>query len=297
MQNKDVSYRVEANTPLMQYLLQTLRDKSRDNIKSLLRNKQVWVNGKAVSQFNHPLLPGDEVEIRRVRKTDLPPAHLLKIIYEDEHLIVIDKKSGLLSVSDGHDHVTAFGIISEWVKHEDPQNRIFLVHRLDQHTSGLLMFAKSEEVQNIFRNDWKKYITERTYIAIVEGQVKKAEGQVRSYLIENQALVMISGQDPSKGKYAITRYKTVKTNSRYSLLHVNLETGRKNQIRVHMQDIGHSVAGDRKYGAKTNPIGRLSLHAMVLAFTHPITSEPLRFESAAPSEFLRLFSKTNAGRE
>jgi 23S rRNA pseudouridine1911/1915/1917 synthase len=289
MLKKDVHFEVKENAQLMQFLLQSIKSKSRDNIKSLLRNKQIWINDKAVTQFNHPLVSGDQVEIRWARKSDLPPLRHLNIVFEDEHIIVIDKQAGLLSVSDGKEHLTAYGLLTEWVKHQDPANRVFIVHRLDQYTSGLLMFAKNDKVQNTFRNDWKSHITERTYTAVVEGNLKKQEGQVRSYLLENEALVMQSSQDPTKGKYAITTYKTLKSNPSYSLLQVNLETGRKNQIRVHMQDLGHSVAGDRKYGAKTNPVGRLCLHATVLAFTHPVTEKPLRFESTIPSEFLRLF--------
>ncbi len=289
MIKKDTILEVAEDALLMPFLISTLKGKSRDNIKSILKNKQVIVNNTPVSQFNHPLHKGDMLTIRWVRAVDMPSENHLKIVYEDEHIIIIDKKAGLLSVSDGNDHVTAYGVLTEWVQKQDPKNKIFIVHRLDQYTSGLLMFAKSEKVQNIFRNDWKKYILERTYTAIVEGIVKKSKGRISSYLMENNALVMISSQDPSKGKMAITHYEKTKNNEKYSMLEVHLETGKKNQIRVHMQDIGHSIAGDRKYGAKTNPVGRLCLHASVLALTHPVTGKELRFESAIPRDFIRLF--------
>ncbi len=289
MIKKDSILEVNEDALLMQFLLSRLKGKSRDNIKSLLKNKQVIINSHPISQFNHPLHKGDILTVKGMRADDMPSENYLKIVFEDEHIIVIDKKPGLLSVSDGNNHITAFGILTEWVQKQDPKNKVYIVHRLDQYTSGLLMFVKSEAIQNIFRNEWKQYITERTYTAIVEGDVKKSQGRISSYLLENNALVMISSQDPTKGKMAITHYKKIKSNERYSMLEVNLETGKKNQIRVHMQDIGHSIAGDRKYGARTNPIRRLCLHATVLALNHPVTGKVIRFESVIPQEFLRLF--------
>ena len=289
MQKDNIILKVNEDTLLMKFLLQNLKNRNRDNIKSLLRNKQILINGIQISQFNYQLRQGEEVTVSKVRASDLPPDEFLNIVFEDEHLIVIDKKSGTLSVSDGNSHITAHGLLIEWVKKQNLANKVYIVHRLDQYTSGLLMFVKSEHVQNIFRNNWKEYIIERTYTAVVEGEIKKKEGTIRSYLSENKALVMISSQDPSTGKLAITHYKTLKFSAGFSLLEVKLETGKKNQIRVHMQDIGHPVAGDRKYGARSNPTKRLCLHATVLAMTHPVTNNVLRFESKIPPEFLRLF--------
>jgi 23S rRNA pseudouridine1911/1915/1917 synthase len=289
MIKEDTLLEVKENTLLMEFLIQNLKNKNRDNIKSLLRNKQVWVNGEVISQFNQPLLPGQQVVIKWARATNIPPNRYLSIVYEDEYLIVIDKKAGLLSISAGNEDVTAFSLLSIYVRQQNPANKIFVVHRLDRYTSGLMMFAKSEKAQSILRNDWKSFISERTYTAIVEGAVKEPEGEISSYLSENKAFVMLSSQDPTKGKLAITHFRTLKSNKDFSLLEVNLETGKKNQIRVHMQNIGHSIAGDKKYGASYNPIGRLGLHASVLAFLHPITGESLRFESNIPARFLRLF--------
>ncbi len=289
MNKKDTTIKVDADAGLMQFLLKHLKGKNRDNIKSLLRNKQVWINNSAVSQFNFPVTAGQEITIRWARKSDLPSSEYLNIVFEDDHIIVVEKKAGLLSVSDGNAHLTAHAVLSEWVIKQNPNSRVFIVHRLDQYTSGLLMFVKSQEIQNIFRNDWKNYIKERTYTAVVEGEMNKMSGSIRSYLSENAALVMVSGQNPAIGKFALTHYRVIKTAKDYSMLEVKLETGRKNQIRVHMQDIGHPVAGDRKYGAKTNPVGRLCLHATILAFIHPVTNEILRFESKIPGEFTHLF--------
>jgi len=288
MLKEDAFYEVREDSQLMMFLLQNLKKKSRDNIKSLLKNKQVCVNDKIISQFNHVLKPGDKITIRSRKLTDLPPEKYLKIVYEDEDLIVIEKQSGLLSVTDGTDHITASAILSQWVRQENPEDKIFVVHRLDQYTSGLMMFARNEKVQRLLRDNWKTYVTERTYAAVVEGILRKPEGTFSSYLAENKALVMRSVKDPSQGKLAITHYKTIRHNNDYSLLSINLETGKKNQIRVHMNDMGHSIAGDRKYGAKTDPIGRLCLHAHVLAFKHPVSGNMYRFESNIPAPFQNL---------
>lgn len=288
MLKNDIILEVNEKTTLMPFLVRNLIRKNRDNIKSLLRNQQVWINGQVISQFDYPLQEGTQVIIKPSRAKDLPQSSFLRIVYEDEHLIVIDKQAGLLAVSDGKNLVTAYGILTEYVKQKNPSNRIFIVHRLDRFTSGLMMFTKSEKMQDLLRNNWKSYITNRTYTAVVEGSVKKSEGSISSYLSENKAQVMHSHKNPSEGKLAVTRYRVLKRYQGFSLLEVNLETGRKNQIRVHMKDIGHPVAGDRKYGAKSDPIGRVCLHATVLAFTHPSTNEPMAFKSAIPADLLKL---------
>jgi 23S rRNA pseudouridine1911/1915/1917 synthase len=288
MLKNDITLEVNENTTLMPFLIRNLIHKNRDNIKSLLRNKQVWINGQVVSQFDHPLQKGSRVIIKPFREKDLPQSSYLRIVFEDEHLIVIDKQAGLLAVSDGKNTITAYGILTEYVKQKNTSNRIFTVHRLDRFTSGLMLFAKSETMQDLLRNNWKSYITNRTYAAVVEGSVHKSEGRISSYLSENKAQVMHSHKNPSEGKLAVTRYRVLKRYQGFSLLEVNLETGRKNQIRVHMKDIGHPVAGDLKYGAKSDPIGRVCLHATVLAFTHPATNEPLTFKSVIPPDLLKL---------
>ncbi len=286
---RDLILPVTEETTLMPFLIASLRDKSRDNIKSLLRNRQVVINGEPVTQFNHQLKPGDSLVISPVRKTDGLLARNMRIVYEDEYMIVIDKNAGLLSMaSDNEKYLTAYNILSGYVKSQRPSNRIFIVHRLDRDTSGLMMFARSEKVQSLLQRDWKKNVTARTYVALVEGEVTEPGGEVRSYIYESKALVMHSTHNPGKGDLAITRFRKLKSNKEYSLLEVSLETGKKNQIRLHMQELGHSIAGDKKYGAHTSPIGRLGLHASVLAFIHPVTGKELRFESRIPAKFRRL---------
>lgn len=175
------------------------------------------------------------------------------------------------------------------MKEQDPANKIFVVHRLDRETSGIMIFAKSEEIQAKLQENWNETIIERTYIAVVEKPIEKDKDVITSYLRESKALIVYSSNKPSEGQKAITHYSTIKKNAKYSLLEVNLETGRKNQIRVHMQVIGHSIIGDKKYGSTVSPINRLGLHAQVLAFTHPITKEQMRFETPIPKIFLKLF--------
>lgn len=285
----DTSLTVSEPTTLMPFLLGSLKNKSRDNIKSLLRNKQVLVNGDPVTQFNHELKTGDQVGVRGERQADGIVARNMRIVFEDEHIIVIDKNAGLLSMaSDNEKYLTAYNILSNYVKQQKPSNRIFIVHRLDRDTSGLMMFARSEKVQSLLQRDWKHNVTARTYMALVEGEVAEPEGVIKSYIYESKALIMHSTRNPEKGDLAITRFRKVKGNKDYSLLEVMLETGKKNQIRLHMQELGHSIAGDKKYGATTSPIGRLGLHASVLAFIHPVTGKEMRFESKVPAKFRRL---------
>lgn len=283
---EDTTLEVKENTILMQFLLQSLKHKSRDNVKSLLREKKVWVNGLAVTQFNHELHPGNEVVIKWDPAGEAIMSRHLRIVYEDEYIIVIEKNAGLLSIAtESEKDVTAYSILSKYLKQQSPANKVFIVHRLDRDTSGLMMFCKSEKIQSLLQKDWKNNITERTYMAVVEGRVMEPEGTIRSYIFESKALVMHSSQNPDKGELAITHFKTLKSNNNYSLLEINLETGKKNQIRLHLQDLGHCIAGDKKYGASGNPMGRLGLHASVLAFNHPVTGKPLRFESKIPAKF------------
>ncbi len=286
---KEITVGISETTTLMPFLIGSLKNRSRDNIKSLLRNRQVLVNGEPVSQFNHELKPGDTIVISPARPAGGLMARNMRLVYEDEHLIVIDKNAGLLSMaSDNEKYLTAYNILSNHVKSQKPSNRIFIVHRLDRDTSGLMMFARSEKIQSLLQRDWKRNVTDRTYVALVEGEVTEPEGVIKSYIYESKSLVMHSTKNPGKGELAITRYRLLKGGREYSLLEVTLKTGKKNQIRLHLQEIGHSIAGDKKYGATTSPIGRLGLHASVLAFIHPVTGKEMRFESRIPAKFRRM---------
>jgi len=282
---------VSEPSELMLFLIDKMPNKGRNNIKSLLTHRQVMVGEKVVTQYNHLLNPGQEVVINWSLVRDEERVKGLKIIYEDSELIVIDKPHGLLSIaSDDEKQNTAYHQLTDYVRIDNPDNRIFVVHRLDRDTSGVMLFAKNEEVKHVLQDGWKKLVVDRAYVAVVEGRIEKKEDIVKSWLLETKTKMMYSSSTPGDGLEAITRYKVLQAGSKYSLLEIRLETGRKNQIRVHMKDIGHSIIGDKKYGSTTNPIGRLGLHAHILAFHHPVTDELMRFETEVPKKFSRLFN-------
>ncbi|MBK6979357.1 MAG: RluA family pseudouridine synthase [Cytophagaceae bacterium] len=286
----DLKLEVEKDAELLIFLLEKMPHKSRNDVKVLLRDKHVFVENKVISQFNQPIKTGQKVEIRWEKPPEEQRLRGLKIVFEDQYLIVIEKEAGVLSMAtEKQKENTAYSVLSEYVKKADPANRIFIVHRLDKDTSGIMMYAKSEKIQKVLQENWNENILERTYLAVVEGNPKEPNGTIISYLVESKALIVYSTKNPEKGQMAVTHYETFKASKSHSLLKVNLETGRKNQIRVHMQDLGHPVIGDAKYGATTNPIKRLGLHAWVLSFTHPITKEAMRFETEIPKVFLGLF--------
>jgi 23S rRNA pseudouridine1911/1915/1917 synthase len=275
---------------LMQFLQDKLPSKGRNNIKSLLSHRQVIVDNQVITQYNHPLHTGQEVVINWSLVRDEETIRGLKIIYEDPEIIVIDKPAGILSIaSDKEKNNTAYHQLTDYVRINNPDNRIFIVHRLDRDTSGVMLFAKNEEVKHLLQDSWKELVVDRAYIAVVEGYVKENKDTVRSWLLQTKTQMMYSSSKPGDGLEAITHYKMLQANAKYSLLEIRLETGRKNQIRVHMKDIGHSIIGDKKYGATTNPIARLGLHAHILAFKHPVTGELMRFETEVPKIFSRLF--------
>lgn len=286
---KTTKLKVMEPAELMAFLMAKLPDHSRSSVKALLTRGQVILDNQTVTQYNHPLQPGQEVLIdwSGPRKEDAVKD--LDILFEDPHLIVICKPSGLLTIaSENEKEKTAYHILAEHVRKTDPGKRLFIVHRLDRDTSGVMLFAKSEEVKNKLQNQWKRIVTERAYVAVVEGMVRKPEGTIASRLAETKTKLMYSTTKPGEGVEAVTHYKVLQSAPARTLLELHLETGRKNQIRVHMKDIGHSIVGDKKYGAQTNPIGRLALHARILAFRHPVTGQPLHFEAPIPPEFLRL---------
>jgi 23S rRNA pseudouridine1911/1915/1917 synthase len=289
---KRILLTVETPDELLKFLYAKLPEKNRKSVKSLLTHGHISVGNLVITQFNHPLLPGQEVVIHAGKAPRDVGIKGLKIIYEDASLIVINKEAGLLSMGTEKEKVkTAYSLLNEYVKRKNQENRIFIVHRLDRDTSGIMMFAKSEKVQQELQNHWQEAVLERGYVVIVEGVVTQEEGTVTSWLKENKNLVMYSSSTPGEGQKAVTHYKLLKASKHYSLVEVKLETGRKNQIRVHMQDLGHSIMGDKKYGSTHNPLKRLGLHAYLLFFRHPLTQEVLRFEAEIPREFHLFFKE------
>ena len=281
---------VEQEATLLPFLFELLKEQSKTSVKALLSHGQIWVNQQATTQFDTPLHAGDVVTISYNRRKVVFNNPLLNIIYEDDSVIVVNKREGLLSVSTAKVRErTAFHILSDYLKKSDPRNKLFVLHRLDRDTSGLMMFAKTRSVQEKMQSNWNEMITERTYVAVVEGRPEKDSDLITTQLKENaEARVYVVADG---GKDAITRYHLLRTNEKYSLLELNLETGRKNQIRAQMEYIGHPIAGDYKYGAETDPTGRLMLHAQRLYFIHPETDEEMRFDTRIPDSFKSLTSK------
>lgn len=292
MKNKNkgnTEWAVEKNNELLEYLFEVMPNKSRSTVKGMLKRGQVTINGKPTTQFDERLKKGDVVTLRdRAASPDVKMKGI-EIVYEDDDIIAIEKSHGLLTMGSKQEKkATAFRMLMDYVQSIRPNNRIFIVHRLDRDTSGVMIFAKSRVVQQKLQNNWKDIVSERTYIALVEGQVKK-DGTITSWLKEDKAFKMHSSPKDNGGQKAITHYQVMRKNRRFSLLKVNLETGRKNQIRVHMETIGHPIVGDKKYGSTTKPINRLGLHASVIEFKHPTSGKTLRFESKPPSSFTRGF--------
>jgi len=285
-------FKVTEQGELLAFLLEKLAPQGRNTIKSMLAHGQVSVDDRVEKLYNHPLQPGQTVAVSKERTSEAPPLAGLRILHEDDAVIVVHKDAGLLSIAtDRETELTAYRQLTAHVRLADPGARIFVLHRLDRETSGVMMFAKSENVQKKMQDNWKDVVKERTYVALVEGLVKKAAGTISSWLKETSTLKMYSSPVPNDGQHAVTHYKVLRASRNYSLVELELETGRKNQIRVHMQDIGHPIAGDKKYGSKTKPFNRLGLHARVLAFEHPDTGKLMRFETDIPKSFLSQFKE------
>lgn len=280
------NFAVEAPAPLLEFLYAAMPERKKTAVKSLLKYGHVMTAGEVVRQFDHPLTPGMTVSVNFTRPFVVFYNRRVKLVYEDDDIIVINKGYGLLSM--GNDKIkdgTAYSIIREYIKTKDPRNKLFIVHRLDQHTSGLMVFAKSIEAKEALQHNWNNMVLRRQYVCVVEGKVLQPQGEVRGLLAENSQHIVYVTDDPRVGKPALTRYSVVKSANGYTLLEVELETGRKNQIRVHLKELGHPIVGDRKYGAKTSPINRLALHAMTLRFVHPITKKLMDFSTPVPNSF------------
>ena len=275
-------YIVKENEILIEFLKKTFSNLSKNSVKSLLHNEKVFVNGNMTTKYNYELNIGDVVEIReKVAKN-------INIIYEDKDLIVINKPSGLLTVAtEKEKNKTAYHLVMEYLKKKNKNNRIFIIHRLDKDTSGIIMFAKNERAKHLYQDNWNDIVKKRCYYAVIDGKMENKEGTIKSYLKENGNMVY-SVKDRS-GKLAITEYKVLKERKNISLLDINLKTGRKNQIRVHMKENKTPILGDLKYGEKSKLINRLALHAYKLELVNPVTKKLLTFEINMPNEFKTLF--------
>ena len=277
----------ETETTLLAFLYEKLAPRSRTEIKSYLVHGNVMVHDNPTTQFDEPLQPGDEVVVNFTRPFATLKNRMVKLMWEDDDIVVVSKEAGILSVPAGGRtrEKTVQQIVDDYVYSQDGRSHAYVVHRLDQFTSGILIFAKNAIVQHKLRDSWTTYIVERKYMAIVEGKPKQPEGEISTYLAENKAMKVFSTRNPEKGKLSVTRYKVNKSSRGYSQVDVQILTGRKNQIRVHMSDLGCPIAGDLKYGAQSNPWGRMMLHNYILQFIHPVTRENLRFELPLPKKF------------
>lgn len=287
---KQSVFSVDRPSPLLEFLLAGMPDRSRSAVKSLLAHHQVSVDHRATTRFDHPLKTGQQVAVTWGKVQQGSPRRGLSILYEDASVIVVEKKPGLLSIAtDREKERTVYRILNDQAREADPRSRVFIVHRLDREASGVMVFAKSKAIQEVMQKSWRKDLIERVYTVVVEGVVEKDSGTITSWLKENEARLMYSSDVPDDGLRAVTHYRVEKRCRDFTMLEVRLETGRKNQIRVHMKELGHCIAGDRKYGSALDPLGRLGLHARVLGFRHPATGDLLRFETPVPGSFRRLF--------
>lgn len=301
---QDTSFRVEAVCELMPFLLAKLGGMTRTSVKQLLSQRRVTVNAGIQTRHDTPLKAGDLVQVLQGRGNVELRHPKLRIVYEDDALIIVEKKNGLLTVpyNPKSSEMTAYSILKEYVKKQSKRNTVHVVHRLDRETSGVLVFAKSPELQEYMRTYWRQLVTKRTYVALVEGQFEQKEGTITTWLTEDPHTGMVySSPKDDGGQKSVTHYKVIKSTILgeddqalpVSLIELNLETGRTNQIRVHMASMGHPVVGDRKYGHgnESSPIDRLCLHARTLEFIHPMTEKKVRFEASTPKEFARIFTQ------
>jgi len=253
----------------------------------MLERGRVRLNGLPAKIASLRLAPGDLVEITS-HEVPSPPLHGITIAFEDEALLVVEKPAGLLTVATKHERQrTAFAYLLQYLKARNNRQRLFIVHRLDKFASGVLVFAKSQTIQTQLKNMFSRHDIQRIYWAIVEGRVKPDHGTIRSYLAENRVQRMHSTADPASGKEAITHFRVLRRFPQLTSLEVTLETGRKNQIRVHLSESGHPIVGDRAYGSGVNPMGRLGLHACLLGFSHPVHGTHILHKTRIPPEFVR----------
>jgi len=287
---KRMNVESESEKKLFEFIKSMTGETRRTVLKGWLSRGQVAVNGIVSTNVNTGLQPGDVVELNFTRAFVKFRHPRLKLVYEDRDILVVDKGYGLLSVATdaGKKETTAYSIIRDYVKEQSPDNKVFIIHRLDRETSGLMMFARSPEAKEAMQHNWNNMVLDRRYVAAVEGSPEKDEGIVRSYLGETSQHEMFSSTNPEDGKEAVTRFRVLKKGRIYSLVEYSLDTGRKNQIRIHSKVMGCPIAGDRRYGGHTSPLHRLALHAHTLNFVHPITRKLMKFISPVPGGFIRL---------
>ena len=287
--NEYAHYEVHEDDTLLNYLLNNLKE-SRSKIKATLQGRGIKVNGKVVTQFDFPLTKGTKIDVSKTkRNNDKLKSRYVKIVYEDQYLVVIEKNIGILSMAAGHRSLNVKAVLDDYFKKTRQRCTAHVVHRLDRDTSGLMIYAKDMETEQILEHNWHDIVFDRRYVAVLSGEMEEDEGTIENWLKDNKAYVTYSSPVDNGGKYAITHFRTLDRTTEHGLVEFKLETGRKNQIRVHSADMGHPVCGDIKYGNGDDPIHRLCLHAYVLCFYHPVTRQPIEFQTMIPAQFRHIF--------
>ena len=281
-------YVVKEPSELLAWLMENLHD-SRTKIKATLSGKGIKVNGKIVTQFDYPLVPGMKIAVSKTKQNNQFKNHYIKLVYEDRYLVVIEKKPGILSMAAGHSSLNVKTVLDNYFKQTRQRCQAHVVHRLDRETSGLMIYAKDKQTELALEADWHNIVFDRRYVAVLSGEVVDNEGTIANWLKDNKSYVTYSSPVDNGGKYAVTHFHVLARTYEHSLVEFKLETGRKNQIRVHAADMGHPVCGDMKYGNGDDPLGRLCLHAFKLCFYHPINHRPMEFETELPQTFRKLF--------
>ena len=279
---------VKENAPLLEYLINNVSE-SRSKLKATLQGRGIAVNGRMVTQFDYQLKAGDKIIISRHKKQNQFKSRYVKIVYEDRWLVVVEKNIGILSMAAGHSSLNVKSVLDDYFLKSHQKCRAHVVHRLDRDTSGLMVYAKDIDTEQILEHNWHQIVYDRRYVAVVSGEMEQENGTIANWLKDNKAYITYSSPTDNGGKYAVTHFQVLNRTTEHSLVEYKLETGRKNQIRVHSADMGHPVCGDVKYGNGDDPLHRLCLHAYMLCFTHPVTGEPMEFSTSIPTIFRSLF--------
>lgn len=282
-------YTVEEDAQLLDWLIANLKGLSRNKVKDTLHGRGIKVNGKIVTQFDYPLTRGMKISVSKSKKNDIFKSRYVNLVYEDPYLVVIEKKPGILSMAAGHKSLNVKTVLDDYFRQTKQRCTAHVVHRLDRDTSGLMVYAKDMQTEQTLEHEWHNIVYDRRYVAVVSGEMEEDEGTIANWLKDNKAYVTYSSPVDNGGKYAVTHFHVLDRTTEHSLVEYKLETGRKNQIRVHSADMNHPVCGDVKYGNGDDPIHRLCLHAYMLHFFHPVTRARMEFETPIPSQFRMLF--------
>lgn len=280
-----LTFKVLADAILIDFIMEKMHGISRNRAKALISNRVVLVNNAITTHPLTELKAGQVVQLDRSKHKKAFHSNDIDIVYEDPYLLVVDKRPGLLSMSNNTRQQTVQTVLNRYLEKGGGRNTSHLVHRLDRDTSGLMVYAKDVQTQQSLIDGWQHLVTDRRYLALVEGELESQRGRMQSWLTEDKRFITHSSPVDNGGKFAVTHYNVLESSNGYSLVECELETGRKNQIRVHMADLGHPVVGDHKYGSEIDPMRRLGLHAYMLCFTHPVTGKHLNFETPLPVSF------------